>query len=303
MDLKINLLDVFAGIGGFSLGLERAGFVIKRHYFSEIDRHAKAIFKKRFKGAISLGDVRHVRSKLTESINVFTFGSPCQDFSLVGKREGLSGERSSLISETFDIIDEFRPDVFIWENVKGVFSSGDGEDFISIIKALSLIGGYNIGWQLLNTSWIYPQNRERVYLVGISSKYRFLEIFPLSKNDLIIQKPDKQLFREIRSDKSVANCLVRSMSKMARTDNYLDYGFSENGDHRIRRLTELECERLQGFPDEWTKYGDYSGEIKRVPMTKRYQCLGNAVSVPIVEIIGKKIKSLYCLPENEVAHE
>ena len=85
-------------------------------------------------------------------------------FSLAGKRKGMEGARSSLILEAIRLINECRPRVFIWENVKGTFSSNDGEDFAAILKAFADIGGYRLEWQLCNTSWFLPQNRERIYL-------------------------------------------------------------------------------------------------------------------------------------------
>ena len=112
-------MELFSGIGGFSKGIEQSGFTIKKHYFSEIDKHAIANYKYNFKNAEYIGSVNDVRSGNIERPNIITFGSPCQDFSLAGKQLGLNGERSVLILEAIRIIREFRPNVFIWENVKG----------------------------------------------------------------------------------------------------------------------------------------------------------------------------------------
>jgi DNA (cytosine-5)-methyltransferase 1 len=81
----------------------------------------------------------------------------------------MEGQRSSLVLEAIRLISECRPSVFVWENVKGTFSSNDGADFWAIIQAFADIGGYRLEWQLLNTSWFLPQNRERIYLVGYST--------------------------------------------------------------------------------------------------------------------------------------
>ena len=169
--MKINHLDLFSGIGGFHLGFERAGYEITS-YFSEIDKHAVAVYKHQFPTSTYVGSVTNVRGADLPRINLITFGSPCQDFSLAGKRKGMEGQRSSLVLEAIRLISECRPSVFVWENVKGTFSSNDGADFWAIIQAFANIGGYRLEWQLLNTSWFLPQNRERIYLVGYSTNPR-----------------------------------------------------------------------------------------------------------------------------------
>jgi len=154
---EIELLELFSGIGGFAKGIEEAGYVIKKHQFSEIDKHAIANYKYNFKDAEYVGSVTDVRGEGI-SPDIITFGSPCQDFSLAGKQLGMEGQRSVLILEAIRIIRECKPPVFIWENVKGAFSSNDGADFWAILNAFTNIGGYRLEWQLLNTSWFLPQN-------------------------------------------------------------------------------------------------------------------------------------------------
>jgi len=184
MRKKINQLDLFSGIGGFHLGLERAGYKVKS-YFSEVDKHAIAVYKHQFKDAEYVGSVTDVRGEQLPKIDIITFGSPCQDFSLAGKRKGMGGQRSSLILEAIRLIEECRPGVFIWENVKGTFSSNAGEDFAAILQAFASIGGYRLEWELLNTSWFLPQNRERIYLVGYSTRTKrdWRGIFPIGTSN------------------------------------------------------------------------------------------------------------------------
>ena len=181
--MKINHLDLFSGIGGFHLGFERAGYEITS-YFSEIDKHAVAVYKHQFPTSTYVGSVTDVRGAELPRINLITFGSPCQDFSLAGKRKGMEGQRSSLVLEAIRLISECRPSVFVWENVKGTFSSNDGADFWAIIQAFADIGGYRLEWQLLNTSWFLPQNRERIYLVGYSTNPSGRGVFPIEETNL-----------------------------------------------------------------------------------------------------------------------
>ena len=99
---EINQLDLFSGIGGFHLGFERAGYKVNS-YFSEVDKHAVAVYKHQFKDSTYVGSVTDVRGADLPRIDLITFGSPCQDFSLAGKRKGMGGERSSLITEAIDV--------------------------------------------------------------------------------------------------------------------------------------------------------------------------------------------------------
>jgi len=148
----MKIIDLFSGIGGFSLGFQRAGYQFTEHYFSEIDKHAIANYKYNFPNAKHIGNIKTIQPADLAGADIITFGSPCQDFSLAGKRAGLKGSKSSLIEYAIALIACVRPSVFIWENVKGAFSSNARADFWAIIKALTNIGGYTIEWQLLNTS-------------------------------------------------------------------------------------------------------------------------------------------------------
>jgi len=209
---KINQLDLFSGIGGFHLGFEKAGYKVKS-YFSEVDKHAIAVYKHKFKDSEYVGSVTDVRGADLPSIDLITFGSPCQDFSLAGKRKGMGGERSSLILEAIRLIGECRPRVFIWENVKGTFSSNSGEDFAAILQAFAHIGGYRLEWQLLNTSWFLPQNRERIYLVGYSTntKRNWRGVFPIGEATKV---SDREKWNERQESTS-----MRDKNSLARTLN------------------------------------------------------------------------------------
>jgi DNA (cytosine-5)-methyltransferase 1 len=284
--MKINQLDLFSGIGGFHLGFEKAGYQVTS-YFSEIDKHAIAVYKHQFPNSTYVGSVTDVRGGDLPNIDLITFGSPCQDFSLAGKRKGMEGQRSSLILEAIRLIGECRPSVFVWENVKGTFSSNDGADFWAIIQAFTDIGGYRLEWQLLNTSWFLPQNRERIYLVGHSANPSGRGVFPIGESN---QKANELQGQQIQSNTILAGYKdangtyigERELTPQAVVDNY-----------RIRRLTPIECERLQGFPDDHTAYGNYDGEVKPMSNTQRYKQCGNAVTVDVVAAVAKNCLSLF----------
>ena len=314
----MKIIDLFSGIGGFSLGFQKAGYQFTEHYFSEIDKHAIANYKYNFPHAKYIGDITTLHGGDFRDIDIITFGSPCQNFSTAGRREGLKGAKSSLIQHAIALIADIRPSIFVWENVKGAFSSNAGADFWAILQALAHIGSYRLEWQLLNTSWILPQNRERIYLIGHLGGKSIPGVFPIGKDDKLLEGKTRKENRKRTSIKtSLARTITARYSKMGSNDTYivpkvaatLTGGGHSGGLHSdmtvirhkrgrnkgVRRLTEIECERLQGFPDNWTQYGDYNGAIKPIAKTQRYKLIGNAVTVDIVELIAKRLKFI----ENE----
>ena len=279
----MKIIDLFSGIGGFSLGFQRAGYQFTEHYFSEIDKHAIANYKYNFPHAKHIGDITTLHGGDFTDIDIITFGSPCQNFSTSGRREGLKGAKSSLIQHTIALITDIRPSVFIWENVKGAFSSNAGADFWAILQAFANIGGYRLEFQLLNTEWVLPQNRERIYLIGHLAGRSVPGVFPIGE----ITKD---------SSKKTRNIYDYSRTILRGYKNSTSIGsFIKTKDNKIRYLTEIECERLQGFPDNHTQYGNYNGVIKPIARTQRYKLIGNAVTVDIVELIAKRLKFI----ENE----
>jgi len=179
----MNYLDLFSGIGGFALGVEQTGIKVDKHYFSEINKYATTIYKKHFPNAVELGDITKINPNQLGQINLVTFGFPCQDLSIAGKRTGLGGSRSGLFFEAIRIIQECKPNIFIFENVKGLLTSNEGKDFEVVLRTIADIGLYECEWQLLNTSWFLPQNRERIYFIGHLGKGSGQKVFPIGEGN------------------------------------------------------------------------------------------------------------------------
>lgn len=330
-------LDLFSGIGGMSEGLLQAGLPITAHYYSEVDKHAIANYSYNFKNSIYVGSVTNVRHivRTIEAARtrklVITFGSPCQDFSLAGKRSGLGGDRSSLIKYALFLVRRLRPDIFIWENVKGAYSSNAGADYWAIMQAFANLDGYRCEGQLLNTAWFLPQNRERIYVIGHLAGRSECGVFPITENDRFYNRPGADRKEIYLNNRTALTQQARQYASwngdFIRVRSATSAGYEEAGigdsinlsvpnsetrrgrvgkglsqtldtqcnqavyiDEGIRSLTEIECERLQGFKDDWTKWGNYDGVVKQVSKTQRYKMCGNAVSVPVVKAIGERLK-------------
>lgn len=209
------LLDLFSGIGGFPKGLSYAGFSFKKHYFSEIDKYAIANYQYNFKHAIHVGAVEEIKTGNIEKPDIVTFGSPCQDLSIAGKRKGLKGKKSRLFFEAVRILNELKPRLFIFENVKGLFSSNQGKDFEIVLQTFADLGLYDCQWQLLNTSWFLPQNRERVYLVGSLRNQPRPKVFPIGANYQPIKKGHESIAQ--------ANIAPTISTKIGDSGNYSSY--------------------------------------------------------------------------------
>lgn len=168
--MTLRLGSLFAGIGGFDLGFQRAGF--QTAWAVELDKHAQAVLRLRFPEAALFSDVREVGAHNLGPVDVLTFGSPCQDLSIAGKRAGLAGGRSGLFHEAARVIRELReayggPSVAVWENVPGAFSSNGGHDFTAVVRAMAELGALDIGWRVLDSRHFgVAQRRKRILLVA-----------------------------------------------------------------------------------------------------------------------------------------
>jgi DNA (cytosine-5)-methyltransferase 1 len=164
----MNVLDLFSGIGGFSLGLERAG--MKTVAFCEIDKKARQVLKKHWPDVPIFDDVKTLtKEKLDEqtiTVDVICGGFPCQDISLAGQGAGLAGERSGLWFQFHRLIEEIRPSWVIIENVSALRSRGLDQ----VLRSLSQIG-YDAEWHCITASAVgAPHQRDRIWIVAYSNR-------------------------------------------------------------------------------------------------------------------------------------
>jgi len=324
----------------------------------EIDDYARQIYSKQFPGIKIWTDATKIIPKELPDFECLCAGFPCQAFSIAGKRRGFEDTRGSLFFEIARIAKEKRPRYLLLENVKGLLNHDQGKTFRTIISTLDEMG-YDAEWQVLNSKYFVPQNRERVFIIGHLRGTSRSKIFPLGEDNkqtielqsinttgLIPVTKDHNKLRETKNQSLAIDAnywkgpdnhgqrtlvhvigstqkhsahkinestslteamgkggghvpMIIAWSQSHRENGKVESRIKENeantlntGDgcrtqssatfvkenSNIRKLTPLECERLQGFPDNWTE--DLSD-------TQRYRCMGNAVTVPVVRYIAE----------------
>ena len=193
----MKFLDLFAGIGGFRLGLESAGHECVG--FCEIDKFARKSYKaiRDTEGEIELHDITQVSDEDIRKIghvDIICGGFPCQAFSIAGKRGGFEDTRGTLFFEIARFASILKPKYIFCENVKGLLNHDKGRTFKTIINTFDELG-YDVEWQMLNSKdFGVPQNRERVYIVGHLRGERTRPVFPIfGKNGTTNQANIKQI--------------------------------------------------------------------------------------------------------------
>jgi DNA (cytosine-5)-methyltransferase 1 len=312
----LRYFSTFSGIGGIELGIKQAYETTKEKAecigYSEIDKYASKIYQGHFPDHKNYGDITKIKTRDLPVFDLFVGGFPCQAFSIAGKRKGFADTRGTLFFEIARILRDKRPRLLLLENVKGLLSHDNGQTFSTIIAALDELG-YDLQWQVLNSKYFgVPQNRERVLIVGHLRGTPRPQVFPFAEDG-------EQTFELSRH---IANTLTRRYEGAQAVGSYIAEGelhaqgikqindpihsndrvydpdgisptlntmqggmrqpkvLALDAKTKIRRLTPTECERLQGFPDGWTK---------SVSDSQRYKCLGNAVTVNVIQAIIERM--------------
>jgi DNA (cytosine-5)-methyltransferase 1 len=315
---KISVGSVCSGIEAASVAWRGLGYTFS--WFSEIADFPSKLLKEKYPEVINLGDMRAIPNKLSageiEAPDLICAGTPCQAFSLAGWKKGLEDSRGNLTLKFVDIVDEndraratqgHSSSVILWENVEGVLRDKTNAFgiFIASLAGLEseiplkkwpqagLIRGpkRNVAWRVLDAKYFgLPQQRRRLYLLAGGKDFfpenvLFDELpHPNALNDIETQPLlfDKQ-GQSIQIFREYTDCLYSAYGTKWNGNAAAYNGslfVSQNG--RLRRFTPLECERLMGFPDNYTN-------IPKAKPTNRYQGLGNSWAVPVIQWLGKRI--------------
>ena len=308
MNNKLKFIDLFCGMGGFRIAFEKNN--CECVFSSDIDKFARETYKLNF-GEYPQGDISKISSADIPDFDILCAGFPCQPFSTAGKRLGFEDTRGTLFFEVARIIKEKKPKAFFLENVSGLTNHDKGKTLDTILNTLNDLG-YSVHYTLINAKdYGIPQNRNRWYCVGFrkdiisdenfSFDIKLSETYDLS--DVITQNDDPAyscsstclshiekfvknknitvddftLAYDIRpsrchfSTNLISPCLT---AKMGTGGNNIPVVVSQK-----RKLTEKECLKIMGFPDD---YKIYKG-------SHTYKQIGNSVAVPILNEIAKNI--------------
>lgn len=283
----MKTFSLFSGVGGFEQGFPKDWEIVG---FSEIDKYASSVLNYHYPKVKNYGDIKQINWEEIPDFDILTGGSPCQDFSIAGKRRGLLGTKSSLAWEFIRGLRSKRPRYFIWENVKGVLSSRNGWDFANILCAFSE-SGYSLWWQVLNSKdFGVPQNRERIFVIGFRDENP-KEVFFESKTDTEgltdLSEESVQEREATRGDKIKYEDSETGVDSYINANNWQDYVFDSS--HRI--LTPIERERLMGWKDDWTKFGrTEKGEVIQLSDSQRFKICGNGV---VSSVVSSLINNLF----------
>tara|TARA_A100001015_G_C15044742_1_gene742723 strand:- start:8816 stop:9730 length:915 start_codon:yes stop_codon:yes gene_type:complete len=292
---KISFIDLFAGIGGFRLALEKFNF--KCLFSSEIDDSCREVYKENF-GSTPKGDIRKILSKDIPKHDLLVAGFPCQPFSRGGKNLGFKDERGNVFFEIVRILRDRKSDFFLLENVKGL----RGENLDLVINTLVNLGYFVRVSQLNSKDFGLPQSRERIFIFGSRKIINFN--FPIKTKiktrigDILFQRTGQKytisdklwISHQARKKRNKQRGVGFGYSKVSRNDEYtrtLSSRYYKDGSEILidqknknpRMLTPRECARLQGFPES---FKIHTSNIEA------YKQFGNAVSVPVVEAIVRE---------------
>lgn len=299
---KYKTIDLFAGIGGIRLGFEEYG--CENVFSSEWDKEAQKMYEANF-GEKPFGDINLIEPKDIPNHDILLAGFPCQPFSIAGKGLGFADTRGTLFFNIEAILEAKRPKAFLLENVKRLTTHDKGQTFGVILEKLKGLG-YTVYHKVFNSlDFGVPQKRERIYIVGFLEPIHFEFPKPIGKYTPLTEIlqddseiPESYFLSEKLREKRFAalkkqppmpsiwheniggNISALPYSCALRAGGSYNY-LVVNG---VRRLTDREMLRLQGFPDSF---------IINLPYSQTRKVAGNSVSVPVIKAIAKQmIKAL-----------
>ncbi|MGL4987511.1 MAG: DNA (cytosine-5-)-methyltransferase [Treponemataceae bacterium] len=313
---QLTFFDLCAGIGGGRLGLERHGFTCLN--FAEIDE--KAILSYQLlheENHCGMGNLSDINTDKLPSVDAIVAGFPCQSYSIVGKRKGLTDHRGQVIYGISRILQEKKVPYFILENVKGLVNINKGQDFQIILELLDS-SGYAVQYKVLNSlDFAVPHSRERIYFVGIRKDLKISSFeFPQGQKQeydlsLFLDKSDKiekntppfQTFLRYLGNKYNANrfdlCDLLSQDYLVLDTRQSDLRLYRGYVPTIRKgrqgilyvyggelfsLSKNDALRMQGYTS------DYIDRLKTVSKSTVLEQVGNAMTINVIEAIAGNLK-------------
>ena len=306
---KLKMIDLFAGTGAFSLAFEATG-AIDVVFANDMVEQSKKAYDENFNHKLTLKNLNDINVEDIPAHDILTGGFPCQPFSIAGLQAGFNDERSNVFWKILAIIDYHNPKCVILENVKNLVSHDEHRTF-NVIKTNLEQRGYHICHKVLNTAEItgIPQHRERIYIVCIKSKEIYDQFnldFPqipkksitdmLETNipekyyytdksstwdlvkDAVIKKDTVYQYRRVYVRENKSNECPTLTANMGTGGHNVPLIRNDNG---IRKLTPRECFNFQGFPSSY--------KLPALSDSNLYKLAGNAVSVPVVNLIANRI--------------
>ena len=286
-------------------------------FFSEIEAFPRAVLEHHYPEVPVHGDFTTIGADQHGSIDLLVGGTPCQSFSIAGLRKGLDDDRGNLALEFLRLAQRKQPKWIVWENVPGVLSSNGGRDFGSFLGALVELG-YGFAYRVCDAQWWgVAQRRRRVFVVGYLGDWKRPAAVLFEREGLFGDSPPSREegekvapavttgppFSRTGNERveceaivpmqafQVANCLTYRMHKGINTT--VDEGQTPVLEpYGVRRLTPTECERLQGFPDNFTQIPYRNKSAENCPDGPRYKALGNSMAVPVMKWIGERIQQV-----------
>lgn len=274
----LTYASVCSGIEAASVAWHPLGWTPA--WFAEIEPFPCSVLAHRFPAVPNVGDFTAITDDYLHGIDLLVGGTPCQDFSVAGKRAGFDGQRGSLTFAFVELARRMRPRFIIWENVVGVLNAPGGGGFGGFLGAMEKLG-YGWAYRVLDARYFgVAQRRRRVFVVfhlGGSPRRAAEVLFERGGSGNALGRPHQ-------ASEVVANCLEAQGFTRSRSSNGFTYIGESDG---IRMMTPREAERLMGFPDDWTLVPHRGKPAADGP---RYKALGNSFAVNVVRWIGRRIK-------------
>jgi DNA (cytosine-5)-methyltransferase 1 len=306
----MNYFSVFSGIEAASVAWGGLGF--KPVGFSEIDPFSCAVLSYHFPDVKNYGDINNFKEwKIDRAIRIMVGGSPCQSYSTAGFRQGAKDVRGKLMFTYGNMVGHFKPMWVVWENVPGVLSSNNGHDFAQFLDMLEKCG-YGIAWRILDAQFFgVPQCRRRVFVVGYFGNVQRAAAVLFDGGSM--QKHIEALQRGGGgADPGIVGGIGAAgvLALLDQGGSFMQVQYNKTGtilaseaahpiivfykppnqsEMELRHLTPKEDERLQGFPDDWTRVPYDNKPLERCPDRLRYKAIGNSMAVPVMRWIGRRI--------------